>query len=88
MNFINIDKMSGAEIKIKIFRQIDSFDSDKLNEFYGMMLNFINSKKENDEWIGVTDIEKKGIESAIKELDSGKGITHEQVLSKIRKKRL
>lgn len=63
--------MNAAELKIKIFRQLDSFDISKLEEFYGVMQNYINSKKDIDEWVGVTDEEKQGIEAAIKELDSG-----------------
>jgi len=78
--------MNAAELKIKIFRQLDSFDISKLEEFYGVMQNYINSKKDIDEWVGVTDEEKQGIESAIEELDSGKGIAHTQVMRKFRKK--
>jgi len=78
--------MNIAELKIKIFRQVDSLDSHKLEEFYGLMMNYINSKKDIDEWIGVSDDEKQGIEAAIKELDSGNGIPHAQVMSKLRKK--
>jgi hypothetical protein len=78
--------MNIAELKIKIFRQVDSLDSNKLEEFYGLMMNYINSKKEVDEWIGVNDDEIQGIEAAIKELDAGKGIPHAQVMSKLRKK--
>ena len=78
--------MSTAELKIKIFRQLDSFNASNLEEFYGLMLNYLNSKKEIDEWIGVNDNEKQGIEAAIKELDAGKGISHSQVMSKLRNK--
>ena len=77
--------MNVAELKIKIFRQVDSLEPSKLEEFYGIMLNYLNSKKEIDEWIGVTNLEKQGIEEAIQELDSGKGIPYNQVMSKFRK---
>ncbi len=78
--------MNVADLKIKIFRQVDSLDSTKLEELYGIMQNYINSKRETDEWIGVNDDERHGIETAIKELDLGKGIPHAQVMSKFRKK--
>lgn len=78
--------MNIAELKIKIFRQVDSFDTTKLEEFYGIMINYINSKRDIDEWIGVTDEEKQGIEDAIKELYAGKGTPHTQVMSNLRKK--
>lgn len=78
--------MNASELKLKIFRQLDTLDSSKLEEFYGIMLNYVNSKKDIDEWIGVTDTEKQEIETAIKELDLGKGIPHEQVMHNLRKK--
>lgn len=78
--------MSIADLKIKIFRQVDSLDSNKLEEFYGIMLNFLNSKEDSDEWIGVTNDEKQGIEDAIKEMDLGKGVSHKKVIAKFRKK--
>lgn len=78
--------MSIDEIKLRIFRQVDTFDSVKLKEFYGIMQNYINSKKEIDEWIGVSKVEQAGIEAAIKEIEEGKGIPHEDVMSRLRKK--
>jgi hypothetical protein len=76
--------MSTEEIKLRIFRQVDAFDSAKLKEFYGIMQNYINSKKDTDEWIGVSKAEQEGIGAAINEIDAGKGIPHEQVMSKLR----
>ena len=82
----NVIEMNIAELKIKIFRQVDSFDSNKLEDFYGVMLNYINSKRGIDEWLGLSENEKQGIEEAIKEIDSGKGIPHDKVMLKLRKK--
>lgn len=76
--------MKTADIKTEIFRQVDTLDPLKLQEFYGVMLNFINSKRDIDEWTGVNEREIKGIEAAIEELDSGKGIPHSQVMTKLR----
>jgi len=78
--------MSIEEIKLQIFRQVDALDAVKLKEFYGVMLNYINSKKDTDEWIGVNSSEKQGIIEAIKELNNGKGIPHDQVMERLRKK--
>ena len=76
--------MSTEEIKLQIFRQVDALDANRLKEFYGVMLNFVNSKIESDEWIGVIPSEQAGIEAATKELNDGKGIPHQQVLSNLR----
>ena len=78
--------MNTAELKIKILNQIDSLDSDKIEEFYGVLLNFINSKTEVNEWLEITDQQRKGVDAAIEELDSGKGISHQEVIKKLRKK--
>ena len=78
--------MSTEEIKLKIFRQVDAFDAAKLKEFYGFMQNFINSKIDTDEWLGISAPEKEGIEAAIREMDAGKGISQEIVMSRLRQK--
>ena len=78
--------MNAAELKIKIFRQVDLLDSRKLDEVYGVLMNYVNGNVETNEWIGVNHSEQQNIEAAIKELDSGKGIPHEQIMNKYRKK--
>ncbi|MFT3752392.1 MAG: hypothetical protein QM800_05775 [Paludibacter sp.] len=78
--------MSTDEIKLQIFRQIDSLNAGKLKEFYGVLLNYVNSKKDTNEWIGVSKSELKGIEAAIKELNEGKGVLHQDAMTKLRNK--
>jgi len=78
--------MSTEEIKLQIFRQVDALDASKLKEFYGVMLNFVNSKKEDYTWGELSEAEKKGIQYAIDELNAGKGIPHNQVMSRLRDK--
>jgi hypothetical protein len=78
--------MSTNELKLQIFRQVDTLDSSKLKEFYGLMVNYINSKKETSDWIDVSDVEKQGIEEAIVELNEGKALPHEHVIEKMKSK--
>lgn len=78
--------MSSAEIKLKIFREIDSLEPSKLKELYGIMHNYINSKMEIDQWVGVSESEQSGIEAAITELSAGKGIAHAEVMAKFKSK--
>ncbi len=77
--------MTSATLKLKIFEQIESMKPSKLEEFYGLMINYFNKEK-NDGWFDVTESEKDGIELAITELESGKGIPHETVMKNIRQK--
>lgn len=74
------------ELKHKIINQIDSLDDNILEEFYGLLTNFINSKREINDWDILSDIQKQGIINAISEIDEGKGIPHKQVISNIRQK--
>ncbi len=80
--------MSTEEIKLMIFRQVDALDTTQLNEFYGIMQNYLKSKHDIDEWIGVSKEEQDCIEDALQELNDGKGVPHEEVMGKLRKKHL
>jgi len=77
--------MSTNEIKLEIFRLVDALDANKLKEFYGVMQNYINSKREVEDWNDITETEKHGIEDAINELNAGKGLPHDQVMNELRK---
>jgi hypothetical protein len=61
-------------------------EKNRLEELYGVLLNFINGQKEPGDWEKLTDDQKKGIIGAIKEIDSGKGIPGEKVMDNIRRK--
>ena len=53
---------------------------------YGVFVNYINSKNNLSDWSKLSEEQKKGIFQAIDEIDSGKGISHNKVISKYRKK--
>ena len=78
--------MTVSDLKLKIFRQIDSLEKNRLEEFYGLLLNYINSKKDLSDWERLTLAQKQGLMDAIDQLDSGKGISHNDVIDKFRKK--
>lgn len=78
--------MATSDLKLKIFQQIDSLEKDRLEEFYGVSVNFINEKKDMADWEKLTEEQKQGISDAIEEIDSGEGIAHEEVMANIRKK--
>lgn len=77
---------ASEDLKHKIINQIDSLDESILEEFYGLLTNFINSKRDINDWDMLSEIEKQGIIDAISEIDDGKGIPHKQVMSNIRQK--
>jgi len=78
--------MTVSDLKLKIFRQIDSLEKSRLEEFYGLLLNYINGKKDVSDWEKLSAAQKQGILDAIEEVDSEKGIEHKVVIDKFRKK--
>ncbi len=78
--------MTVSDLKLRIFRQIDSLEKSKLEEFYGVLLNYINGQKDISDWDNLTANQKQGILDAIEEIESGKGISNKAVLSKFHKK--
>ena len=78
--------MTVSDLKLKIFRQIDSLEKNRLEEFYGLLLNYINGKKDISDWEKLTKSQKQGLIDAIDELDAGEGSLHKDVIDKFRKK--
>jgi len=78
--------MTASDLKLKIFQQIDALDKNRLEELYGVLLNYINGQKNLDEWEKLTEEQRKGLLDSIEEIDAGKGIPHSEVMEKIRKK--
>lgn len=78
--------MDTSELKLKIFREIDSLERSKLQEVYAYIQNFLRAEKYLSDWQDLSVAQKQGIQDAINELDEGKGIVHEKVIAKYRKK--
>ena len=75
--------MSTAELKYTLFKIIDAInDSKTLKDIY----SFVSKKAGPDLWDELTEEQKQEITHALKELDSGKGIPHEKVMSKYKGK--
>ena len=78
--------MTVSDLKLKIFRQIDSLEKNKLEELYGLLTNFVNGQKDVSDWDNLSSSQKQGIFDAIDEIDSGRGESNEVIFKKIRKK--
>ena len=61
--------MSSYQIKLQIFRQIDALNGNKIKELYGLMQNYLNSNKEEDEWFNISKNKQEVIRAAINELN-------------------
>lgn len=78
--------MNTAELKLKIFREIDRLDKGNLEEVYGVILNYLSSKDDMDEWENLTAAQQDGIIDSISELEENQGISHGEVIKKYKKK--
>jgi hypothetical protein len=77
--------MSTAELKLDLFRKLDSLSPDKLKKAYGLLSNFLNKNNKSDFWDELSEAEKKAINEGLKQLDSGQSYTYDEVRNKIRK---
>lgn len=82
----NIMHHDSFDLKLKIFRQIDSLEKGRLEEIYGLLLNYLNSKKDITDWEKLSETQKKGLFDAIDEIESGKGKSNKAVLERFREK--
>lgn len=78
--------MNIAELKLEVFRKIDSLDKKKLEEIYGILMNYLNSNDDSDEWEKLSEEQQKGIIESIYDLEKDHGIPHNKVMEKYRKK--
>ena len=78
--------MNASDIKIDLFRKLDSLKESRLEEAYGLLLNFINSNNEINDWNNLSNEQKDAIKIGIEQLNEGKGRDHKSVMSDIRKR--
>jgi len=78
--------MTTSDLKLRLFRQIDALDKSKLEEPYGVLINYLNGQKDLSDWEKLSESQKLGILDTIVEIDSGMGISNKAVLEKFRKK--
>ncbi len=76
--------MNAAEIKIDLFRKLDSLKGNRLEEAYGMLLNYINGKSELDDWQNLTSEQQEAIQIGLDQLNNGEGRSHSDVMTDIR----
>jgi hypothetical protein len=78
--------MGSAELKLKLFREIDTLDKSELEQFYGLFVNFINKENDTEEWNSLSKSQQNGLIDAIEEMNSSEGIDHKTIMDKYKKK--
>lgn len=78
--------MSTADLKLKLFREIDSLEKSKLEQVYGMLLNFISNENDTTEFDSLSAEKQEGLLKAINEMNTSEGIDHITVMNQLKKK--
>jgi len=76
--------MSTKEIKQSLIDKIDTLKGRQLQDVYGMVMNYVNENTVS--WESLSKNEKAAINEGVRQLDAGKGIPHEKVMARIRKR--
>ena len=58
----------------------------ELMDYFGQFQNFRSSQISEDEWIGVSDLEKEGILKGLQDIQDGKTVPHSKVIKEMRSK--
>ncbi|PZX11928.1 hypothetical protein LX69_02992 [Breznakibacter xylanolyticus] len=77
--------MNSAELKLKIFRQVDGLDKSMLEGAYGLLANYINGLQCESDWEALSNTQKNGIYKAMDELANGQHILNDTVMDKYKK---
>ena len=78
--------MSTAELKLQIFRQIDSLDQKSLEKLHHIVDRLIDPPSNSNDWDELTEQQQQGILDAVEEAEVGYLVSHEEVMKKARTK--
>jgi hypothetical protein len=76
--------MSNADMKDVLHKQIDALEDNRVAEIFGLINNYLNTQEATDDWRNLTPQQKEGILKAIRQLDAGEGIAHDEVMKSAR----
>ena len=74
--------MNTSDIKLKLFRKIDSLNEDELKRYYNQILSLLSSSEQYT----LKANEKRAIDKALEFSDEGQSCTHEEVVKEARRK--
>ncbi len=74
-----IRTMNTAELKVDLFRKLDSLNSEKVKEAYGLITNFINGGESIEEKSSLSSAHKAALQHGIQQLERGEGQNNQEV---------
>lgn len=78
--------MSTADLKLKLFRGIETLENARLERVYGVLLNFINNENDTTEFNSLSPEKQESLLKAIEEMNSSVGIDHKIMMDNFKRK--
>ena len=78
--------MNTSELKLKLFRQIDTLEKSKLEKVYRLLLDWINESDDSEQWNTLSESKRKGLKDALEEMNHSEGTEHQSVMKKYKEK--
>lgn len=75
--------MTPSELKLDLFRKLDSLDDVKVRKLYGTLLNLFSENETYEEWESLSNLDQQKILDAENQYFQGKYKKHSEVMSKI-----
>ncbi|HAD32915.1 MAG TPA: hypothetical protein DCF44_00135 [Chitinophagaceae bacterium] len=75
--------MTPSELKLDLFRKLDSLDNVKVRKLYGTLLNLFSENETYEEWESLSNQDQQKILDSEKQYFQGKYKKHSEVMSKI-----
>ncbi|MCR9183057.1 MAG: hypothetical protein NXH73_09030 [Flavobacteriaceae bacterium] len=78
--------MDASELKLKIFRQIETLEKSKLQQVYDLVLNLVKKEPTANQWDDLSKSQQQGLLDAIEEMNTSEGVEHQSVIKKYKRK--
>jgi hypothetical protein len=75
--------MTPSELKLDLFRKLDSLNNVKVRKLYGTLLNLFSENETYEEWESLSNLDQQKILDAENQYFQGKYKKHSEVMSKI-----
>ncbi len=75
--------MTPSELKLDLFRKLDSLDNVKVRKLYGTLLNLFSENETYEEWESLSNQDQQKILDSEKQYFHGNYKKHSEVMSKI-----
>ncbi len=70
------------DIKAQIIREMDALDQNALQDFYGLLLNFLHGQRADGEWSDISAAQRSGLLDALSQVENEQTVSHVQLAAK------